>query len=273
MEKLAFGMGPVALGEPGGELRRTFAKLLADALGVKITVVATQSYGRLLRRAAKGELDLAWLPPALYIRLRGRIETARILLGSVRARPGHYRSALFVRPDSERAEPLHLVGSRVGWVDPSSSAGYLFPRFALLSRGLHPDKIFAEERFFRSHDGVVNAVRDGEVDVGATYAHLETDDDDSEVVRSGWTAMGESMRPILLSRTIPTDVVCAVKELGDETTEVVVKALAAMHELEGGPAVLEELLGVRRFEPVDPRDYDVVRAALNVAHLPIIGDE
>ena len=111
------------------------------------------------------------------------------------------------------------------------------------------------------------------MDVGATYVHLEEEADSSEVVRSGWMAAGEEMKVILVSRSIPVDVVCQVATLDDGLTTAVVDALRGMHETENGEQILGSLLGVTRFATVDPRDYDVVRAALNVAHLPIIGDD
>ena len=57
----------------------------------------------------------------------------------------------------------------VGWVDPDSCGGYLFPRAALAERGFDPKKHFKEEKLLGSHGAVVRAVESGDIDCGATY--------------------------------------------------------------------------------------------------------
>jgi phosphonate transport system substrate-binding protein len=271
MDRITFGIGPVALGEGGAEIRERFAKLLATALDMRVTLVTARSYQRLLSRCMDGEVDVAWLPPALYARLDDQADGTRLLLGSERMRPGPYRGALFVREDSEVLGLDDLAGKAVGWVDPVSCAGYLFPRFALLEKKVQPDKLFGEERFLRSHEAVVRAVMDEVVDVGATYLHLDGPSSDASVLSSGFTDFGERGRIILKSRTIPVDVVAAMKSLSPSLEARVVEGLSRVHEQPNAGAALRDLLQIQRFVAADPKDYDVVRAALNVAHLPILG--
>ncbi len=270
MDRITFGIGPVALGEGGTHVRERFAKLLAAALDMRVTLITARSYQRLLSRCIAAEVDVAWLPPALYARVDDQVDGTRLLLGSERARPGPYRGALFVREDSEVRSVGNLAGKSVAWVDPVSSAGYLFPRFALLEKRIQPDTLFAEERFLRSHESVVRAVADEVVDVGATYVHLDGPSPSASMLASGFTDFGEPMRIVLTSRTIPVDVVAGMG-LEEKLEAHVVRGLSRMHEQAGATATLGDLLQIRRFVPADPRDYDVVRAALNVAHLPILG--
>jgi ABC-type phosphate/phosphonate transport system substrate-binding protein len=81
------------------------------------------------------------------------------------------------------------------------------------------------------------------------------------------------MRVILESRTIPHDVVCAPVALGDELEAKIIDAFSRVHEDEDGRAVLSGILQVERFVKADPSAYQIVRSALNVAHLPILGDD
>jgi phosphate/phosphite/phosphonate ABC transporter binding protein len=273
MKKITFGIGPVALGEGGKELRERFAKLLARTFNLRVTLVTARSYTRLMRRCLNGELDLAWLPPAVFVRVMDQMHSTQLLLGVERRPPGFYRGAIFARPDSDITTPEDLEDTVVAWVDPNSAAGFLFPRFALMSRGLHPDRIFAQEEFFRSHEAVVRAVESGNVDVGATYVRNVADDPSSAVLSAGWTDHGAEMRVVLETRTIPHDVVCAPLSLGDDLQEKVVEAFSKIHEAEDGKAVLRGILQVERFVKPDPAAYQIVRSALNVAHLPILGDD
>jgi phosphate/phosphite/phosphonate ABC transporter binding protein len=201
------------------------------------------------------------------------MQSTRLLLGVERAPPGFYRGAIFARPDSDITAPEDLEDTVIGWVDPNSAAGFLFPRFALMSRGLHPDRLFAQEEFLRSHEAVVDAVKMGAVDVGATYVRNVADDPSSAVLSAGWTDRGAEMRVILESRTIPHDVVCAPVALGDELEAKIIDAFSRVHEDEDGRAVLSGILQVERFVKADPSAYQIVRSALNVAHLPILGDD
>jgi len=273
MKKITFGIGPVALGEGGKALRERFAKLLARTFNLRVTLVTARSYTRLMRRCLNGELDLAWLPPAVFVRVMDQMQSTQLLLGVERAPPGFYRGAIFSRPDSDIVKPEDLEDTVIGWVDPNSAAGFLFPRFALASKGLHPDRLFAQEEFFRSHEAVIRAVQSGAVDVGATYVRNVGEDPSSAVLSAGWTDHGAEMRVVLETRTIPHDVVCAPLSLGEDLQERVIEAFSKVHEDADGRAVLQGILQVERFVKADPADYQIVRSALNVAHLPILGDD
>ncbi len=273
MKKITFGIGPVALGEGGKELRERFAKLLARTFNLRVTLVTARSYTRLMRRCLNGELDVAWLPPAVYVRVADQMHSTQLLLGVERQPPGFYRGAIFARPGSDIRTPEDLEDTVVAWVDPNSAAGFLFPRFALMSRGLHPDRLFAQEEFFRSHEAVVEAVQNGNADAGATYVRNVADDPGSAVLSAGWTDHDAEMRVVLETRTIPRDVVCAPLSLGDDLRDRVIEAFTKIHEDADGKKVLSGILQVERFVHADPSAYQIVRSALNVAHLPILGDD
>jgi phosphate/phosphite/phosphonate ABC transporter binding protein len=274
MERLSFGIGPVALGDGGAALRERFAKLLARALGVRVTLITARSYNRLFKRCMEGEVDLAWLPPAVFVRVKDAKDTTQLLLGSERKRAEHYHGAIFVRGSSDIQTPEDLADTVIAWVDPSSSAGFLFPRFALLSRGLIPDSLFAEEQFARSHEAVVRAVEQGAVDAGATYVHLEGEGASAKIVASGFSDLGApDMRVVLTSRSIPVDVVASMIRLPGDLEKKVIDTLAHLHERPEAKEILDDLLQVKRFAPVSLKDYEIVRAALNVAHLPILGTD
>ncbi len=257
-DTLTFATGPVQLDEDGEDLRRRFAIRLTQAIHRPVRVIAAESYGAVSSLIAEGGAQLAWLPPAVFVRLE-KTADPRLLAAVERTKGSGYRGILFVPADSEVREPSQLAGCKVGWVDPDSCAGHLFPRLALRAAGLDPEKLFAEERFVGSHGSVVNAVARGEVEAGATFGQTE----DARLVIAGWYPYvgADGMRAVQISDPIPSDVICASPVLGPEALDSVRQALLTLHELDDGE-LLDELFGGRRLAGARSPDYDAVRAAI-----------
>jgi len=268
MREVAFGMGPAALGSSAEPLRERFAQLGGAALGAEVHVIPAATYKRLVQRMREGTVQVAWLPPAVSILVSESL-SARRVVASERSAERHFHGALFTRAGSGyvRAEDMRDVS--VAWVDAASCSGYLFPRFALVERGLHPNRCFSTEVVLGSHAAVAHAVVAGEIDVGATYVNLDAR---GETAGAGWTDLGYEgkVRTLLTTRSIPSDVVCAIRQVPMELERDLAEALQALHEQEEGAEVLAGLLHAERFGPVRERDYEVVRSALNVAHLPLM---
>jgi phosphonate transport system substrate-binding protein len=245
MGVLRFGVGPIAAGEERAKVRAHAESALARAAGSHAILVVTKSYKEVEDKLARGEVDLAWLPPALCVRAIER--GATLLLGCVRASEKTYRAVLFVRADSPRRVPADLSGARAAWVDPDSCSGYLFPRIALSEdHGLDPATLFGEEKMLGSHAAVVAAVTKRQADCGATFAAAVPDD----------------MRWILTSAPIPNDAVCAAPSMDRARRDALGAALAELHRSADGALALRELFDVARLEPALPRHYDLVRRAM-----------
>jgi phosphonate transport system substrate-binding protein len=256
---LTFATGPVLLDEEGEQLRRRFAMRLVDALHRPVKVVAARSYAEVAAMIGRGDAQLAWLPPAIFVRAESS-PGVQLLAAVERSRGAGYRGVLFVPADSAIEAPAQLAGKRVAWVDRDSCAGHLFPRLSLRARGLEPGELFAEERFEGSHGSVVRAVLNGEADAGAT--HAQTADDGETLMLAGWQpyAGHDGMRPLLVTDPIPADVVCAAQGVAPKTLEPVREALLS---LDGPDAeLLDELFGGPRFVPARVADYEPVRAAM-----------
>jgi phosphonate transport system substrate-binding protein len=256
-DTLTFATGPVQLDEEGEELRRRFAIRLTQAIHRPVRAIAAASYPAVSKLMADGEAQLAWLPPAIFVRLETLTRVA-LLAAVERAQGSGYRGVLFVPASSEIRELAELEGRRVGWVDPDSCAGYLFPRLAVRAAKLDPDRLFAEQRFLGSHGSVVNAVSRGDVDAGATYGQT----DGAKLVIAGWYPYvgAAGMRAVQISDPIPSDVICASSRLGPDALDAIREALLALHEDDG--ELLDELFGGRRLVGARSPDYDAVRAAI-----------
>jgi len=266
MKRLVFGTGPIARNSTRAQPRRAFADQLARRIGVEVVVVVASSYAELSGLVCRGEAQVAWLPPAVYVRCQEQTDVT-LMLGAARLGGVQFAGALFVKADAPWAnlEDVEKAKLRVAWVDHDSCAGYLFPRLALEDRGLDPDLVFDRQYVLGSHNAVARAVEVGRADVGATFIHGAAGDAmmDGQV---GWSLEVDRdlMRPILLSAPIPADVICGAPTLDPDLRRRVTEALMDMHQTPDGREVLQGLFDVDRFVPARDEDYELVRRAMSV---------
>lgn len=214
--------GPGASAPPGPTPNRldTFCRSLASSIGIAVTAQGFSDYRALLSAINRGDADLAWMPPLVALRSASAGRTLPIAL-PIRNGAAWYASALFARAGSGFASIRDLVGTRVAWVDPQSTAGYLVVRAWLRSQNLNFGYAFAHESFYGSHEAVVNAVLSGQADVGAAYAHLESD---QKTIRSA--AWGDvPVDAIAVAGPIPNDVLSASIRLPVSTIRTIRDAL------------------------------------------------
>ena len=264
MDRLVFGMGPIALGGARERHRRSFAARLSEVLDLEVVVVVASTYDELSGLVARAETHLAWLPPAVFIRSFDRAEV-QLLVGAVRAHGSRFRGVLYVRDEMPWQSLDDLRGLRVAWVDRGSCSGYLFPRLALLEADVDPDTYFDRQFLLGSHNAVARAVALGKADVGATFIdQTRGSRNGAAISRPGWALEVERdvMRSVVVTDPIPADVIGATRSVGPDLRAQLVDALASMHERPRAAEALLGLFGVDRFEPAHPDRYEVVRRAL-----------
>ncbi len=172
MTALRFGLIP--RGEEGGETERELLAATAEALGREVGLHRAADYRGLLAGLEHGVVDVTWLPPFVAARaLRAKLVEPVAMV--VRDGDASYRSALVARAGSSIRGLSDLRDLRVAWVDRESASGYGILRAALVAAGVQLTHAFATETFLRSHAAVARAVLQGQVDVGATCAHLTPD--------------------------------------------------------------------------------------------------
>jgi ABC-type phosphate/phosphonate transport system substrate-binding protein len=156
---------------------------------------------------------LAWAPPCIASTLV-TLGLAAPLVAAPR-RDQRTRSAVLVtRPGIEGLGDF--AGRRVGWVSRLSETGYEVPRLYLESFGVEPSELFANQRFYGTHDAVAAALVGGEVDVIATHSgrlrHLFT---------------RTPMRVAISVGPLPSDLVVAGLDVPDAAREQVADALVS----------------------------------------------
>lgn len=232
-------------------------EVLTQVLGIVIQPHRAPSPAALVSAYTAGRVQLVWSSPALFI-TEAALSDAVPLVQCVRAGRASYVGCLFVPESSPILEPGDLAGARVAWVAETSAAGYLFPRVTLAERGTPASTLFSEEVFLGSYGAVLDSVRAGETDVGATFAVFES----GRLRQAAWASVDAEDHPyrvILRTSLIPSDMIVASPELIDQVPADLVEQLEALHERPGAAEAMRQILGADAFRRVDPEHLERAR--------------
>jgi phosphate/phosphite/phosphonate ABC transporter binding protein len=257
--RLSFGLVPSSR---SGETLASFEALatwMRSHTPIDFTSTTPETYGALATSIREGKSDVAWLPPVAYAWLAERVTP----IGSfVRGGETSYSAALVVREDSTLRELADLRGTRAGWVDPWSAAGYVVPRIELVRRGIDPETVFHAEIFYGNHRDTLLALGRDECDVVGTYAR--TPAAGSEAREGAWTALPDlRIRVLATFGAIPNDVIAVRRNLGPREHELAIEAFRAACSDPSARALLRAVFdGDELREGLDPghdalrRDYE-----------------
>jgi phosphate/phosphite/phosphonate ABC transporter binding protein len=219
------------------------------------------SYEVLANRMRAKTVDVAWLPPILFVYLE-RDGVAMPLVSHYREGAASFHAALVVRASSHIRTIQGLRGSRAAWVDPQSAAGYVMPRIQLVALGIDPRTTFADERFLGSHEAVLRALMSGAADVGATFATVNAA---GIVTRGGWSDIkggADAVRVLTTFGSIPGDLIVARADLDKATATALARAfVAASGDAEAG-ALARDVLGVEEWRMGSTESYAALRRAI-----------
>lgn len=264
-DTIRFGFYPSREREQIVAAAKAFCAHVAGGTELTVVPVVSKNYTSGVTALTSGDVDLAWLSPMSVVSAEagGR---AHVLLKAVRRDQPFYWGAVIVKRDSGIETIAQLAGKKFGWTDPSSTAGHLVTKAALMRAGVKPESDFGANQFLGAHDKLVHAVLDGTVDAGATFAN----DPEEEV--GAWTVYlpaedAMKIKPIFFTEPIPGDAVAGSAAFLDEQKDVsarVVRFLIAMGESEEGRALLKNLYDIDRLAEAEAKDYDSVRLAVKV---------
>lgn len=258
--RVVFGVVAASAAE---DLARKLDRLLAwvgKRAGFAMAREIAESYEELADEVKKGRIDVAWLPPIVYVRSR---EDVTPLGTVVRAGNVAYETALIVKKASKFRSVDALRGMRAGWVDRWSAAGFVLPRVNLALLGIDPRTFFRTETFHGSHRAVIRALVDGSCDVAGTYAQV---DKKGKVTASAWSEVaGADVRVLATFGAIPPDVIATRKSLAPGVQAKLWEALEAASETEEGRRLLSAVFGGEGVQKGLAKSYDSLQNALAIA--------
>jgi phosphonate transport system substrate-binding protein len=239
-----------------------FGAALGKLVGQPVRVTVAADYAGVIEALRNRTADLAFLHPVGYV-LANREARATIIAKDRWHGNTSYTSRIYVRRDSGITSLEGLRGKTIAFVDPASSSGYVYPMLMLIQAGLvrnrDPKTFFKEVVFAGAHDGALGALLRGQVDAVGSFdqAREQYLKDPAERERLSWVAE---------SAPIPEGGIAGREGLDPAVVARVRQALLQMR----GPAyaeLLRRLYDIDGFEPAEDREYDVVRAAMELVGL------
>ncbi|MDW3216493.1 MAG: phosphate/phosphite/phosphonate ABC transporter substrate-binding protein [Ilumatobacteraceae bacterium] len=288
-ESIVFTLTPSQ--ETGGliETAQPLADLLSAELGIGVEALVPTDYAGVIVALQSGQAQVAGgLGPAQMVQAAD-VAGADLVLQAVRFGNNQYVTQWFTNNPDEFCAPDTLVeitdeedgtistycngvdaaegptdgpigtdfipniaGKTVSFVDQGSTSGYLIPSLGLLEAGVDPlDDI--ESLFAGGHDSSVQAVYDGDAEVGVSFNDargglFETVPDvGQKVVVWGWSA------------PIPNDGFAVAGDVPDDLREAITQAFIDIAATEDGAALLDELYEIDGLVPVPEGSYDIIR--------------
>ena len=236
-----------------------FAQVLGKLVGVPVRVTVASDYAAVIEALRNRTADLAFVHPVGYV-LANREAKATIVARNLWHGKSSFTSRIFVRAESGLRRLEDLRGKTIAFVDPASSSGYIYPMVLLIQRGLvqnrDPKSFFREVVFSGAHDASMRALLNGHVDAIASFdlAREQYLADPVERERVTWVAE---------TPPIPEAGIAARAGLDPATFARIRAALLQIH----GPAyapLLKRLYEIDGFAPAEDREYDPVRAAMDL---------
>ena len=258
--RLAFGL----VAAPDAKVLDAFAELatwIRTHAGLDLEARAAATYQELATSVREGSSDVAWLPPVVYAWLAEAVTP----LGSiVREGKTTYSAALVVRKDAKVRSLAELAGTRAGWVDPWSAAGYVVPRLELARAGIDPATIFESEGFHGTHRDALLAVARGECDVAGTYARPSADDENA--IEGAWSDMDDvDVRVLAVFGSIPPDVIAVRRNLSPSAYERALEAFRRVCADAAARALLRPVFGGDEIREGIQPGHDALRRAFERA--------
>ena len=236
-----------------------FGQALAKLYGAPVRVTVASDYAAVIEALRNRTADLAFVHPVGYV-LASREAKARIVARNLWHGKSTFTSRIYVRKASGIKTLEDLRGKTMAFVVPTSSSGYTYPMVLLIQRGLvrdrDPKTFFREVVFAGAHDAAMRALLNGHVDSIASFDMAREQYLSDPAEREKITFVAETP-------PIPEAGIAARDGLDPAAFARVRGALLQMR----GPAyaaLLKRMYDIDGFEPAEDRDYDPVRAAVEL---------
>ena len=205
---------------------------------------------------------IASLPTFTYILAadRGIVEAALV---SVRFGQAVYNGQLIVHAGSGIRKIQQLEGRTFARPDPLSTSGWLMPMLTMRSAGLNPEQDLADIVDTGSHEAVVEAVYNGEVDAGSTYM------DARDRLLAVYPDVKDAVVVMDVTQDIPNDGIQFVPSMPEEMKNKIVEALLAIADTEEGKEAFFMAYEREALEKHDDTFYDSFREVLKASGLGI----
>ena len=223
---------------------------LARSLHLPVEGISVASYDDIFLPLAKGQFEVTWLAPLIYLDAAHYSPLEVVALELNRNGDRGYHSIFICRADRRIRSMAEARGKVIAFTEPKSTSGFLFPLMYVLKELKETPASFAKKAVLAGdHDKVIRGVYEGLYDVGAT------NDMDMDRILKAENIPPSSFRVIWTSELIPGLPVGVRSDLPKSFKSAVQKALLEFNQdLEGIRA-----LQIGGYSPATAKDYESMR--------------
>jgi phosphonate transport system substrate-binding protein len=237
------------------------AVLLNQKTGLVFEASVSTDYAAAIEALCSGEAEMAALNTFGYV-LASQRGCAEVGVVSVRFGSTFYQGQIITLEGSGIESYADLAGTTFCRPDPLSTSGWIIPSIAIQANGLDLEDDL-EVIDAGGHDGVVQAVYNGECDAGATFVDARTQ------VEEELTDVMDKVVVIELSAPIPNDTLSFSTDVADEVKANIVSALVEISQDEAQREVLTAVYSWEELVPAEDAFFDDFREQLDAAGIDI----
>lgn len=261
-EVITMGFVPMRDGDTLIESVEPLTAMLSEKLGIKVEGFTATNYVGVVEGLGSGQVDFGFIPPFAYV-LANQESDAQVILTSLnKSGDAFYRSQFIVRNDSGIESFDDLSGKIVGFVDPSSTSGYLFPGAHLITQGIDIENDI-DYVFSGGHDKSLQLLLNKDVDVATTFVDVrERYIDEFPNALEETTILG-------YTENIPNISVTVSGSMDEDMRIKIQEALLDIAKSEDGIKLLSDLFNMYGFVESTDADYEVIRTTAKVMNIDL----
>lgn len=264
-EEIIMGFVPMRDGDTLIESVEPLTEMLSNELGIKVRGFTATNYVGVVEGLGSGQVDFGFIPPFAYV-LANQESDAQVILTSLnRSGEAFYRSQFLVREDSEINSFQDINGKVVGFVDPSSTSGYLFPGAHLIGEGIDLERDI-DYIYSGGHDKSLQLLLNGDIDVAPTFVDVR------DRYKDEFPNAMEETRVLGYTENIPNISVTTSGSMDEEMRLKIQEALLNIAESEEGKDLLADLFNMHGFVAAMDVDYEVIRTTAGVMDIDLRED-
>ena len=223
---------------------------LSRLLERPVVLSVSPDYRSHIQRIAAGELDLAYLGPASYVKLVDEFGPFPLIARQLVLGEPLFNGVIFTHADTNIGSIKELRGHTFAFGDPSSTMSHLLPRYVLLQAGIGLDDLAGHD-FVGNHQAVALAVLRGDFDAGAV----------KQEVFAAYRRRG--LQLLALTPSVSEHLFVAARTMPDAQVEELRQLFYGLDNSAPGRKVLRSIKrSVTGMGPVTDADYDNLRAII-----------
>ncbi len=224
---------------------------LSDKLGIPAEMVHRRTYAEMDRLIEKGDVDVAFLCSAPYVKNKREFGVELLVAPVVEGRP-FYQSYIIVHRESEINNFKELKAKTFAFTDPRSNTGKLYPQYVLAQERMNVEDFFERYVYSYSHNKSVELVAKRVVE-GAAVESLVY-----EYMKRAGSPYAKQVRVIHKSPEFGIPPVVAGKNVPVFLKKKIREELNVMHTDPKGKSILDAM-HIERFIEVPDTNYDTIR--------------